>query len=59
MTRPLGYSPFWFMRVLDRGPEQRKSNLTVLCVLINIILISYIIINYIIINLLIMENHPS
>jgi hypothetical protein len=49
----------WFKRVLDRGPEQRESNLTVLCPLIIIILISYIIIYYIIIKLLIMENHPS
>jgi hypothetical protein len=43
---------FWFKRVLDRGPEQRESKLTVLCMLIIIILISYII-------LLIMENYPS
>jgi hypothetical protein len=50
---------FWFMRVLDRGPGQRESKLTVLCPLIIIIFISYIIIFYIIIKLLIMENHPS
>ncbi len=50
---------FWFMRVLDRGPEQRESILTVLCPLIIIIFINYIIIFYIIIKLLIMENHPS
>jgi hypothetical protein len=48
-----------FKRVLDQGPEQRESNLTVLCLLIIIILISYIIIYYIIIKLLIMENHSS
>jgi hypothetical protein len=41
---------FWFKRVLDRGPEQRESKLTVLCLLIIIILISYIVIYYIIIN---------
>ncbi len=46
---------FWFKRVLDWGPEQRESNLTVLSPLIIIILISYITI----IKLLIMENHPS
>ncbi len=45
---------FWFKRVLDCGPEQRESKLTVLCLLIIIILISYIIIE-----LLTMENHPS
>ncbi len=44
---------------LGRGPEQRESKMTVLCLLINIILICYIIIYYIIIKLLIMENHPS
>jgi hypothetical protein len=43
---------FWFKRVLDRGPEQRESKMTVLCPLIIIILISYIIIYYIIIKLL-------
>jgi hypothetical protein len=37
---------FWFNWVLDRGPEQRESKLTVLCLLIIIILISYIIIYY-------------
>jgi len=42
------------MQVLDRGPEQRESNLTVLCPPIIIISISYIIIK-----LLIMENHPT
>jgi hypothetical protein len=42
------YVFFWFKRVLDQGPEQRESNLTVLCLLIIIILISYIIIYYII-----------
>jgi hypothetical protein len=31
---------FWFKRVPDQGPEQRESNLTVLCLLIIIILIS-------------------
>jgi hypothetical protein len=50
---------FVFLRVLDRGPEQRESKLTVLCPLIIIILISYIIIYHIIVKLLIMENHPS
>jgi hypothetical protein len=50
---------FWFKQVLDRGPEQRESKLTVLCPLIIRILISYIIIYYIIFKLLIMENHPS
>jgi hypothetical protein len=50
---------FWFKQVLDRGPEQRESKLTVLCLLIIIKLISYITIYYIIIKLLIMENHPS
>ncbi len=50
---------FGFKRVLDRGPEQRESKLTVLCPLIIMILISYIIILYIIIILLFMENHPS
>jgi hypothetical protein len=50
---------FGFKRVLDRGPEQRASKLTVLCMLIFIILISHIIIYYVIIKLLIMENHPS
>jgi hypothetical protein len=30
-----------FKRVPDQGPEQRESNLTVLCLLIIIILISY------------------
>ena len=35
---------FWCKRVLDLGPEQRESKLTVLCLLIIIILISYIII---------------
>ncbi len=50
---------FWFNRVLDRGPEQRESKLTVLSPLNIIILISFIIIYYIIIKLLIMENHPS
>ncbi len=65
---------FLFKRVLDQGPEQRESKMTVLCPLIIIILISYIIIYYIIIyyiiiyyiiiyyiiiKLLIMENHPS
>ncbi len=43
-----------FKRVRDQGPDQRESNLTVLCLLIIIILISYIIIK-----LLIVENHPS
>ncbi len=42
---------FWLKQVLDRGPEQRESKLTVLCPLIIIILISYIIIYYIIIKL--------
>ncbi len=37
---------FWFKRVPDWGPEQRESNLTVLCLLIIKILISYIIIYY-------------
>jgi hypothetical protein len=37
---------YWLMRVPDRGPEQRESNLTVLCPLIIIILISYIILYY-------------
>ncbi len=41
---------FLFKRVLDQGPEQRESKLTVLFPLIIIILISYIIIYYIIIN---------
>ncbi len=50
---------FWFKRVLDRGPEQRESKLTVLCLLIIQKLISYIIIYYIIFKLLIMETHPS
>jgi hypothetical protein len=51
---------FWFKWVPDRGPEQRESNLTVLCVMIIIILISCIIIYYYqIMKLLIMENHPS
>jgi hypothetical protein len=50
---------FWLMWVLDRGPEWRESNLTVLCLLIFIILISYIIIFYTIFKLSIMENHPS
>ncbi len=49
----------WFKRFLDRGPEQRESKLTVLCLLIIIVLISDIIIYYIIIKLLIIENHPS
>ncbi len=53
------YFFFWLKRVPDRDPEQRKTNLTVLCLLIIIILISYIIIYYIIIKLLTMENHPS
>ncbi len=38
-----------FKWVLDRGPEQRESKLTVLFLLIIIIFISYIIIYYIII----------
>jgi hypothetical protein len=50
---------FWFMRVMDRCPEQRESKLTVLCQLIIIILMSYIIIYFIIIKLLIMDNHPT
>jgi hypothetical protein len=50
---------FWFKWVLDKGPEQKESKLTVLCPLIIIILIKYTIIYYIIIRLLIMENHPS
>jgi hypothetical protein len=50
---------FGIKRVLERGPEQRESKLTVLCPLIIIILISYIIMYCIIIKLLIMENHPS
>jgi hypothetical protein len=50
---------YWFKRVLHRGPEQRESKLTVLCLLIIVILISYIILYYIIIKLLITENHPS
>ncbi len=50
---------FWFKRVLDWGPEQRGSKLTVLCPLIIIILISYIIIHYIIIKLLIVEKNAS
>ncbi len=50
---------FWFKWVLDQGPEQRESKLTVLCPLIIMILIGKIIIYYIIIELLIMENHPS
>jgi hypothetical protein len=45
---------FWFERVMDRGPEQRESNKTVLYLQIIKILISYIIIQ-----LLIMKNHPS
>ncbi len=45
---------FWFKRFPDWGPEQRESNLTVLCPHIIIILIRYIIIK-----LLMMENHPS
>jgi hypothetical protein len=49
---------FSFKWVLDQGPEQRESKMTVLCPLITIILISYIIIYYIINKLLIMENHP-
>ncbi len=56
---PSNLSFFWFKQVLDRGPEQRESKLTVLCLLIIIILIIKIIIYYIIIKLLIMENHPS
>ena len=43
---------FWFKRVLDRGPEQRESKMTVLCPLIIIILISYIIVSFIIMKLL-------
>jgi len=43
---------FLFKWVLDRGPEQRESKLTVLCLLIIIMLISYIIMYYIIIKLL-------
>ncbi len=56
-----GYTCFFilFKRVLDRGPEQRESKMTVLCPLIIIILIGYIIIYYIIIKLLIIENHKS
>ncbi len=54
-----GFIFFWFKRVLDRGPEERESKLTVLCLLIITILISYIIKYHIIIKLLIMENHPS
>jgi hypothetical protein len=54
-----GRNFFWFNWVLDQGPEQRESKLTVLYQLFIIILISYIIIYYIIIKLLIMENHPS
>ncbi len=57
MARCVSYSSkkcnlwfFWLKQVLDRGPEQRESKLTVLCTLIIIILISYIIIYYIIIN---------
>ncbi len=50
---------FWFKWVLDRGPEQRESKMTVFCLLIIIILISKITIYYIVIKLLIMENHPS
>ncbi len=38
-------------QVLERGPEQRESKMTVLCLLITTILISYII-YYIIIELL-------
>jgi hypothetical protein len=49
----------WFKWVPDQGPEQRESNLTVLCPLIIIILISFIVIYYIVIKLLIMQNHPS
>jgi hypothetical protein len=30
---------FWYKQVLDQGPEQRESNLTLLCLLIIIILI--------------------
>ncbi len=44
---------FWFKQVLDRGPEQRESKMTVLCPLIIIIFISYIIIYYIIIIIII------
>ncbi len=43
---------FLFKRVLDRGPEQRESKLTVLCPLIYTVLVSYIMIYYIIIKLL-------
>ncbi len=50
---------FWFKRILDRGPEQRESKLTVLCQVIIIILISYVILYYFIIKLLIMQSHPS
>ncbi len=39
----------FFKRVLDWGPKQRESKLTVLCLLIIIILISYIFIYFIII----------
>ncbi len=53
------YVFFWFKRVLDWGPEQIESKLTVLSPLIIIVLISYIIIYNIVIKLLIMENHPS
>ncbi len=45
---------FLVKRVLDRGPERKESNETVLGLVIIIILISYIIFI-----LLIMENHPS
>jgi hypothetical protein len=51
ITSNIGYTYgliyFWFKRVPDQGPEQRESNLTVLCPLI--------IIYYIIINLYIMQ----
>ncbi len=53
------YIFFWFKQVLDQGPEQRESKLTILCPLIIAILISYIIIYYIIIKLLIIEDHPQ
>ncbi len=48
----LGTIFFLFKRVLDRGPEQRESKMTVLCLLISIYL-------YIIVKSLIMEKHPS
>jgi hypothetical protein len=35
---------FWFKRIPESGPEQRESDMTVLCLLIIIILICYIII---------------